>query len=47
VELLLDAGVDRTIAATGSTFTFTAVDAAKQQGHESIVALLGGGGSSN
>jgi ankyrin repeat protein len=45
VELLLDAGADRTIAATGSTFGGkTAVDLAKMVGHASIVALLGGGG---
>jgi hypothetical protein len=45
VELLLDAGADRTIAMTGSTFGGkTAVDAARIGGHESIVALLGGGG---
>jgi hypothetical protein len=44
VELLLDAGADRTIAATGSVAGMTAVDLAKHQGHESIVALLGGGG---
>jgi ankyrin repeat protein len=44
VELLLNAGADRTIVTTGSTFGGkTAVDVAKQQGHESIVALLGGG----
>jgi ankyrin repeat protein len=41
VELLLDAGADRTIAMTGSTYGgYTAGDWAKQQGHESIVALL-------
>jgi hypothetical protein len=45
VKLLLVAGADRTVAMTGSTFGGkTAVDWAKQQGHESIVALLGGGG---
>jgi ankyrin repeat protein len=43
VELLLDAGADRTIAMTGSAAGATAVDAAKQERHESIVALLGGG----
>jgi hypothetical protein len=39
VELLLDAGADRTIAMTGSAAGMTAVDAAKAMGHESIVAL--------
>jgi ankyrin repeat protein len=44
VELLLDAGADRTIVTTGSTFGGkTAVDWAKQQGHEPVVVLLGGG----
>jgi ankyrin repeat protein len=41
VKLLLDAGADRTITMTGSAAGATAVDAAKQQGHASIVALLG------
>jgi ankyrin repeat protein len=45
VELLLGAGADSTIAITGSAASgWTAAHLAKMGGHESIVALLGGGG---
>jgi hypothetical protein len=45
VELLLDAGADRTIiAATGAYGGETAVDWAKTGRRESIVVLLGGEG---
>jgi hypothetical protein len=44
VELLLDAGADRTIAATGAYGGETAVDWAKAGRRKSIVALLSGGG---